>query len=412
MALSGGPDSTALLLWLQGIGAKVIAAHYDHALRPESAAEAAQVMAFCMALGIPCMAERREAPMAAGSRQAAARALRLAFLERAADRTGAAAVAVGHTADDVVEGVVLHLLRGAALPGLRGMPPRNGRTLRPLWGVWHRDVEAYLRAAGVTPLRDPSNQDAEHYARVRVRLHVLPELRSHLPEVDHRVWRVAVRAVAWTERLEQEAGECGPRLEDLLAAVPAVRHEVYRQLHGGLPALNRRHLEAVDRLVLRGATGDGLDLPAGRLWRERDHLALEPVTPIPAVLPMLPAPRVRWCEGCVAPIEEAVHLPGGGIPPRVRVRRRNPGLRLRPAGARGSRKLQDLLVDAGVPRRHRDALPLVFEADAPGTDGRLLWVPGVVRAEGLTMPTGHPGWHVSLVESPLIGRPGNKKTGW
>ncbi len=222
--------------------------------------------------------------MAAGSRQAAARALRLAFLERAADRTGAAAVAVGHTADDVVEGVVLHLLRGAALPGLRGMPPRNGRTLRPLWGVWHRDVEAYLRAAGVTPLRDPSNQDAEHYARVRVRLHLLPELRSHLPEVDHRVWRVAVRAVAWTERLEQEAGECGPRLEDLVAAVPAVRHEVYRQLHGGLPALNRRHLEAVDRLVLRGATGDGLDLPAGRLWRERDHLVLERVTPIPAVL--------------------------------------------------------------------------------------------------------------------------------
>jgi tRNA(Ile)-lysidine synthase len=312
----------------------------------------------------------------------------------------------------VVEGVLLHLLRGAALPGLRGMPPRNGRTVRPLWAVWRRDVETYLRAAGVTPLRDPSNRDAEHYARVRVRLHLLPELRSRLPDVDRRVWRVAVRAVVWTEQLEREAEKCGSRLDDLAGAVPAVRHEVYRQLHGGLPALSRRHLEAVDRMVRQGATGDGLDLPAGRVWRERDHLVLERVTPTPAVPAELPAPRVHWCEGCEALIGEAVHLPGGGAPPRVRVRRRHPGLRLRPAGATGSRKLQDVLVDAGVPRRHRDALPLLFEAEAPGTEGRLLWVPGVARAEGLTLPTGHPGWHVSLAESPLIGRARNKKTGW
>jgi tRNA(Ile)-lysidine synthetase-like protein len=270
-------------------------------------------------------------------------------------------------------------------------------------------VEEYLRAAGVTPLRDPSNQDAEHYARVRVRLRLLPELRSRLPALDQRVWSIAVRAVGWTERLEREAEECGPRLKDLVAAPVAVRHEVYRQLHGGLPALSRRQLEAVDRLVLRGATGDGLDLPAGRLWRDRDRLVMERVAPVPTSLPVA---RVRWCEGCRAPVDEAVHLPGGDAPPQVNVLRRRPGLRLRPAGARGTRKLQDLLVDAGIPRRHRDALALLFEAGPPGADERLLWVPGVARAEGLTLPAEHPGWHVSLEPSPSIGGPRNKKTGW
>ncbi len=409
VALSGGPDSTALLLWLRGIGVEVIAAHYDHALRPESAGEAEEVTAFCAALGIPCLSERRAEPLAAGSRQAAARVLRLAFLDRAADRTGARVVAVGHTADDVVEGVLLHLLRGAALPGLRGMPPRHGRTVRPLWGVWRRDVEAYLRAAAVTPLRDPSNQDLEHYARVRVRLHFLPELRSRLPALDQRLWHIAARAVGWTEQLEREAEQCGSRPADLAAAPAAVRQEVYRQLHGGLPALGRRQLEAIDRLVLRGTTGDGLDLPAGRLWRDRDRLVLERSAATPAALPV---PRVRWCDGCRAPIGEAVHLPAQDARPPVRVLRRRPGLRLRPAGSRGTRKLQDLLVDAAIPRRRRDALPLLFEAGTPGLSERLLWVPGVARAEGLTLPSGDPGWHVSLDPGPSIEVPGHRKTGW
>lgn len=393
VALSGGPDSTALLLWLRAHGAEVVAAHYDHALRPESAAEADQVRAFCAAVGLSCLIERRATPMPAGSRQAGARDLRLAFLDRAADRAGAVAVAVAHTADDVVEGVLLHLLRGSALPGLRGMPPRRGRIIRPFWGVWRRDVEAYLRAAGVTPLRDPSNQDLEHYARVRVRADLLPELRSRLPGLEARVWRVALRAVAWTDELEEAARECGPRLDRLAAATPAVRNEVYRQLHGRLPALDRRHLAAVDRLVLRGVTGDGLDLPAGRLWRDRDRLVLEPGPPTPAVLAR---PYVHWCEGCGAGIGEAVHLPPGGVPPKVRTMHRRPGLRMRPAGGQGTRKLQDLLVDAAVPRRHRDAVALLCEDVAPGAEGRLLWVPGVARAEGITVASGLPGWHVSL----------------
>lgn len=79
---------------------------------------------------------------------------------------------------------------------------------------------------------------------------------------------------------------------------------------------------------------------------------------------------------------------------------------MRPAGGRGTRKLQDLLVDAGVPRRYRDGLVLVCE-EGPGD--RLLWVPGVARAEGLTVATGAPGWHISLEMGSPIGGEGKRK---
>ena len=105
-------------------------------------------------------------------------------------------------------------------------------------------------------------------------------------------------------------------------------------------------------------------------------------------------------------IGEAVHLPPGDAAPRLSIIRRRPGLRMRPAGGPGTRKLQDLLVDAGVPRRHRDALALVCEE---GPEGRLLWVPGVARAEGLTAATGLPGWHVSLDVGAPIGGGGMRK---
>src|SRR5690348_3789207 len=152
-AFSGGPDSTALLLWLREAGVDVAAAHYDHALRPGSERDAERVAALCAALGVPLLRERRDEPLPRGSVQAAARRLRYAFLERALAASARDVVCLGHTADDVVEGAVLHLLRGSGLAGLRGMPARRGPFLRPLLGVWREDVEAYLAARGVEPLR-------------------------------------------------------------------------------------------------------------------------------------------------------------------------------------------------------------------------------------------------------------------
>src|SRR5260370_24205276 len=102
------------------------------------------VRQLCERLGVDVLIERRESPMPRGSVQAGARTLRYEFLDRARAQAGADVVAIAHTADDVVEGVVLHLLRGSGLPRMRGMPARRGVFVRPLLSVWSRDVSDYL----------------------------------------------------------------------------------------------------------------------------------------------------------------------------------------------------------------------------------------------------------------------------
>lgn len=390
VAVSGGPDSTALLLWLHESGRDVAAAHYDHALRDGSDADAEHVGALCERLGVPLVRERRAVALAPGSLQAAARALRYDFLARALSTTGRDLVCLGHTADDVVEGVVLHLLRGSGLAGMRGMPARRGPFRRPFVHVWRADVEAFLADRGVEPLRDPSNADAARYARSRARHFLLPALERDRPGLTRRLRGAADAAARLQEGLESQAGRVvaggAPRAE-LRAASRPLRLEVYRQLYGRLPGLDRRHLEAMDRLALEGPTGAGLDLPGGLRFRvEPDRVSVGMTTP-----PAAPAPRlaVRPCSGCTDP--RAAHLEAGLD---LTVGYRRPGLRMRPQGAPGSRKLQDVLTDAKVPRHLRDGLPLVF------ANGRLAWVPGIAVDEDAALSPGSSGWHVSLQPDP------------
>src|SRR5690242_18818384 len=168
VGVSGGPDSTALLVALHEEGRDVVAAHYDHALRDGSDAVAMQVARLCERLGVELVTERRREPLPKGSLQAGARALRYAFLERALRMTRADVVVTAHTADDLVEGVILHLLRGCGLAGFRGMPARRGPFVRPMLGVWRRDVMAFLAARGIQAYEDPANVDPR-FARVRIR---------------------------------------------------------------------------------------------------------------------------------------------------------------------------------------------------------------------------------------------------
>jgi tRNA(Ile)-lysidine synthase len=390
-AVSGGPDSTALLLWLREDGVDVAAAHYDHALRPGSEADAAHVAGLCARLGVPLVTERRTEPLPPGSVQAAARDLRHGFLRRALAATGRDVVCTGHTADDVVEGAVLHLLRGSGLAGLRGMPARRGPIARPLLDVWRADVEAYLRARGVVAIADPANADTVRYARARVRHLLLPALERDRPGIGRRLRAAATAAAVLQERLEADAAALvgsGALRADLARAPRATRMEAYRQLYGRLPGLDRRQLEAMDRLAVGGPTGAGLDLPGSLRFRvQRNRVSID----VGTLPPPPPAPRieVRPCAGCADPW--AAHLRPG---PALTAGYRRPGLRMRPLGAPGSRKLQDILTDARVPRHLRDHLPLVF------ADGRLAWVPGIAVDVDAAAPAGTHAWHVSLEGHP------------
>jgi tRNA(Ile)-lysidine synthetase-like protein len=377
VAVSGGPDSTALLLALHESGRDLVAAHYDHALREGSDIPARQVAELCRRLGVPLITERRTEPMPKGSLQAAARQLRYAFLDRARLDAGADVVATAHTADDLVEGVVLHLLRGCGLAGFRGIPAQRGHYVRPMLEWWRKDVRVFLRERGVVAYEDPANSETR-FARVRVRTQILPALERDRPGITQR-FHAAALAVARLQRL----AETEP------TAVEALKR-LYVQAGGSQPGLSRRHLEAMLKLSEPGRGGRGVDLPGALRFRiVGGHMEVVPSQPAIAGPPRL---EVRRCVGCDD--SRAAHL-RAGLDLKVGFRR--PGLRMRPLGGRGSRKLQDLFVDARVPREDRGGWPLVFAGE------RLAWVPGVAVESELAAGEGEEGLHITITPMPVLG---------
>jgi tRNA(Ile)-lysidine synthase len=392
VAVSGGPDSTALLVAVREAGHEVVAAHFDHDLQAGSAAAAGHVARLCHQLGVELLVERRSVAMPRGSVQAAARSLRYDFLERAREKAGARVIALGHTANDVVEGVVMHLLRGCGLAGLRGMPARRGAFVRPLLNVWRHEVVDFLGSRGIVPVEDPANADLR-YERVRMRREVLPALERDRPGIVRRFHAVAMRASAMHEgllsRAEVAAGRGTLSRSIVSNASEPVAAELLRRLYaaagGSEPGLSRVHLNSMLRLSRGGPGGRGTDLPGGyrfrvvgdtlQVNRPGDHDARRPAVNV----------EVAQCDGCQD--ADVAHLKPGLA---LRVGFRRPGLRMRPLGGRGTRKLQDIFVDARIPREDRDSWPLVFAGD------RLAWVPGVAVDSDLASRLGEPALHVTL----------------
>jgi tRNA(Ile)-lysidine synthase len=218
LAVSGGPDSLALLLLAQAaIPDRFAVATVNHGLRPEAAAECAMVEEVCAARGIPCTT--LTVTTAAGNLQAAAREARYAALAEWAGREGLAAIATAHHADDQAETLIMRLNRGSGLAGLAGIRARGAvpgselPLLRPLLGWRRAELAEIVVQAGLDPAQDPSNADAA-YDRVRIREQLatapwldataLAQSAGHLADADEALdWLVARE---WAERVSVADG--------------------------------------------------------------------------------------------------------------------------------------------------------------------------------------------------------------
>ncbi len=193
VAVSGGPDSTALLDALARLAPtrcwRLCCVHVDHGLRSGSDAEAAVVAELAATRQVAFESVRATLP-ARGSPQDRARRGRYAALGAVADRIGATAIAVGHTADDQAETVLMRVLCGAPPMALMAMAPRCGRLARPLLGITRRQTIAYCAALALTPLDDPSNADPR-YLRSRIRHELMPALDAVMPAVRRRLVALA-----------------------------------------------------------------------------------------------------------------------------------------------------------------------------------------------------------------------------
>jgi len=298
-ALSGGPDSVALLHGLSlaapRMGFRVIAAHLDHGLRPESGHDADFCRNLCLALGVSLHMGsadvRRRARRDGQGIESAARQERYAFLRGVARREGAVAIAVAHTRDDQAETVLLRLLRGSGSVGLGAMRSKRGRLIRPLLGVSRAQVLEHLASHALRWREDPSNADLA-LLRNRVRHELLPLLETrfnpNLRRTLARTARILSEDAAFLSAharvLYRSASSRVPTglaldLAPLRSAPPAlVRYALRLALRnaGGLRGVTASHIEGLLKLARsRTPSGRLLQLPGGRQVRFRtNHLTI------------------------------------------------------------------------------------------------------------------------------------------
>ncbi len=443
VGVSGGPDSLCLLHVLTSLRAEYAlhlhVGHLNHCLRGlESDADAAFVAQLAEQWGLDYTVEACDVPaLARASKIAieeAARQARYLFLARTAAKVGARRIAVGHNSDDQVETILMHLLRGSGLAGLRGMAPVSRlsdlrlvmqaatgkghrlQLIRPLLGVQREEIEAYCRAHDLHPRFDRSNLDTTYY-RNRLRHELLPFLESFNPNIrevllrsaqvvsaDHDYIRTHSNR-AWSRIVITESGQAiafnlvGWRKLPLALQRSTMR-EAIRRLRRSLRNINWVHIDDAVRAVAVGNTGKRATLPQGlEVVLDYDYFTVADqgyVSPAPDL------PSMSQIELTLRP-PDRVQLPGSNwslaahVVSRTEVKDRN----LHPTSAwhayldydvagellclrprrRGDRfwplglgdmpsTVNRFMTNAKVPRACRDSIPLLVSKE------HVLWIAG------------------------------------
>jgi tRNA(Ile)-lysidine synthase len=430
VAVSGGGDSVALLRILHALapsrGWWLAVAHLDHGVRgAASEADARFVKELAGALGLLCVVERLT-PGPGRVSESWLREERYRVLRRRAEELRCSRIAVGHTADDQVETVLLHWVQGLGLRGLAGMlPDRGDGVVRPLLEQERVALRSFLERLGQAWREDASNRDLE-YARNRLRRLVVPELRRLNPALVRTVGRTAALFRAQLSELdrrvagllEQAMGTDDGAVVLRRKAVMELGSMELRQLlfrlacrvAGGHARLAQGHYEALERLVRRGGSAS-LALPGGIrfaqghgwLWLGSELEAEPPPEGLVERLPFeLSVPRLSGRLVLAMEESERPLLPASanrvvigarlsgrvlGGPLRVGFRGAVPGGRIRRRG--GSRSLKRAFIDARVPWFLRDHAPCLLHprgiawgwgvgpavwAEAKGEEGRHLEV--------------------------------------
>lgn len=409
VAVSGGPDSTALLLALVEWKSRpfpLAAAHVNHQLRgKESDEDEAFIRALCDRLSLPI--EVLDGPLSSGVTrergvEAAAREARYAALRACRDSIGADWIATAHQQSDQAETLLIRLVTGTGPGRLGGIPPTTkDRIARPFLGVPEEEIQRFLSDRGIRAREDRMNRDPR-FVRTRVRTELIPLLASFNPRIVRALaetarqtreqqeavrWLLADAAGRWVERsgewskitleglpdlpwlrraiMMREIQRLDPEARDISAAdleriVASLsnprRTSIARTLtlipKGGAVEL-RRSAPAHEPFEKKIAPGETLRLPDGSRFR------LERLADSPPEFESADRMRQRF------------QLPGDSPDRSFIVRSRRRGDRFEPLGAGFEKKLSDLMIDRKIPRERRDAIPLLVWND------QIVWVGGV-----------------------------------
>ena len=383
-AVSGGADSVCLLHVLsRQPELRVVCAHYNHRIRgAESDRDEAFVRTLSEKLGVEFVCGRGDVPAYAGAHglglEEAAREMRYAFLEAAAQEHGCSRIATAHNAGDNAETVLMNLARGTGLRGLCGIPPVRGMIIRPLLGVTRDEIEEYLRENGLDHVEDSTNR-SDDYTRNRLRHHALPLLE----EINSGALKNIARA---SESLRQDEaffeGEARAFLKRSLksGALPVrglrelprpVRMRVFRELCG--QALSEKHALALERLCLSDEKHGYADIPGLRVERERESLIFgaAEMPPLPDTELIIGGEtavpgtglRVR-CE--LTDGSEEIHnsfntfyFKNESICGRIFLTSRKEGDKIRLCGRSCTKSLKKLFTERKIPLAQRERVPVL-----------------------------------------------------
>ncbi len=443
VAVSGGADSLCLLHLLNrlcGPGkrypeVRLHAAHLNHKLRGEASDhDAATVADIVESWGLPYTSgEVDVAALARAERRSledAARSARYSFLREVAQGKP---IAVAHHADDQVETLLLHFLRGSGLTGMVGMLPRQQDIIRPLLEVRHAETVAYCQEHGIEPLEDLSNTDPR-FLRNRIRHELVPLLESLNPGFDSTLLRNAGVIGVDVEWLEAQIDACWPtvviseqddvitlRLEAFSSLPLSLQRHLLRRvtahLCGGQSPLEIRHYMLIEQLLgYHDRQERTLDLPHELRMvssfhevtfeclhahtSTRDIAMLEPqdekatLLPIPGRIKVQGTPWIATAEPAPAKLmaevrdalrkedwsevwrllpstHQVVYVDADVVGSFLEVRTRKRGDRMRPLGMQHEKKMQDIFVDKHVARSERGSTPIFFSAS------HCIWLAGV-----------------------------------
>lgn len=428
IAVSGGPDSVCLLHVLSQIRddlkLKLYAVHLNHQLRGEEAeADARYVEEMARRLNIPAIIESRNVLSYKNkyrlSPEEAAREVRYTFFAETAARLGTDRVVVGHTQDDHIETILMHIIRGTGTRGVRGLQPVSRwqmggnivTVVRPLLAITREETQAYCRANKLEPRSDATNESLAPL-RNKVRLQLVPLLREYNPRIAEALLRTAKIAddeidfiaklgdIAWAQNAKIKNNAVIINKDGLKGAHPAVRRYLLRQaieqLVGNLRDVEAHHIENT-LAALGKPAGKMIQLPYGLVFViEYDNFL---ITADPAALCPFPpfngeyelkvpgnTTAGNWTVRTeiierksigATPINTSAaigkftaYLDYGMVKDNLTIRTCRPGDRFQPLGMKSLKKLGIFMIDARIPRAWRSRIPIMC------TDEQIIWVSG------------------------------------
>jgi len=424
VAVSGGPDSVALLAVLHALrkrlGVELMVAHLDHGLRGEESKQDAQfVRQLCDRLGVEVMVQelglkKTLARQQGLSLQEYAREARYTALYEMAQERNASKIALGHTADDQAETVLMWMIRGSGTNGLKGMyPVRGPYIIRPLLGMDRAEIVEYLNSRGLAYRNDSTNAQPI-YLRNQIRRDLVPVLKRFNPKVVRVLGRqveilreenryLDQMAMDALNRVTQGCEEHGLVLSrSRLVALPlALKRRVIclaiKENSQKVRMVGFESVEAVLTKVVGGRTGAGIQVHGTWISREYETIRFQHIIPqaekgelgdeeakdrpipIPScvswpltgqTLKVVLRNKTDW-DGVRASSPHVAYLDASTFTPSLSLRCWRPGDSFSPLGLGGQRKkLQDFFTDLKVERSKRIRLPLLVAPEG------ILWVAG------------------------------------